>query len=87
MFGKTMRERIRNTKVRDILKLGRIKDEMKDRIRWYGHVKRMSTGRISEEAVKYTLEGKVPIGRPKWSWKKNVVVVVVVQWLDVVLSH
>ena len=43
MLGKTRTDRIHNTKVREILKLDEIQDEIEDsKIRWYGHVKRMN---------------------------------------------
>ena len=36
-----------NTKIREILMLSRIQDEIKDsKIRWYGYVKRMNAGSI-----------------------------------------
>ena len=49
MFGKTIRDRIQYIKVREILKLDRIQDEIEDsKIRWYGHVKRMNIGRMPD---------------------------------------
>ena len=45
MLGNTGRDRIQNTKVREILKLDKIQNEIEDsRIRWHGHLK----GRILE---------------------------------------
>ena len=51
--------RLQNTKIREILKLDRIQDDIEDsKIRWYGHVKRMNTGRIPRQALEYQLGGK-----------------------------
>ena len=60
ILGKTRRERIQNTKVREILKFDKIKDEIEDsKIRWYGHINPSvlawhmgrSPGDVSEEPV------------------------------------
>ena len=48
------RDRIQNTKVREILKFDKIQDEIENsKIRWHGHVKRMNTGRMTRQALEY----------------------------------
>ena len=37
--------------------------------KWLQHVQRMDTNRLSRQALKYRLEGRRNIGRPKERWR------------------
>ena len=43
-----------------------------NRIRWYGHIKRMNTLRIPRQAQEYRLGGKRPRGWPSYGWEEQV---------------
>ena len=48
-------------------------DKIKDnKIRWYGHIKRMNTGRIPREALEYWLGEMRPRYRPRYKWEEQV---------------
>ena len=72
MLGKTRRDRLQNTKLWEILKLDKIQGERDSKIRWYGQVKRMNTGRIPRQTMEYQLGGKRPRGQPRYKWEKQV---------------
>ena len=56
MLAKTRGDTIQNVEVREIVKLDKIQDEIEDsKIRLYGHVKRMNTGRIPRHVLEYQL--------------------------------
>ena len=54
MLGKTIKDRIHNTKIGKILKFDNTQDEIEDsKIKWYGHVKTMNAGRMLRQALEY----------------------------------
>ena len=71
--NKTKRDLIRNTKIRDDLKVKPILNEIESKqLKWYGHVKRMEKGRIPKKILETRMEGKRGRGRPRTTWMDNV---------------
>ena len=47
MCGKTRKDRIRNTNIRDMIVVAPIEDKLReDRFRWFGHICRMPTDEV-----------------------------------------
>lgn len=69
MLGKTRRDRVRNVDVRKEIGVEKVNDKIeKSRLKWFGHVKRMSDGRIPKEMMETKFEGKRARGRPRTRW-------------------
>ena len=82
MSGKTLKDRIKNEKIRVMIGMEITIGEFlrNQRLRWFGHVERMSREKAPAMALDMKVNGK-KIGRPKnGCWKLFVVVVVVVQF-------
>ena len=74
---------MQNIKIREILKLDKLHDEKDSIIRWFGHVKRMTTGRI--QALEYRLRGKRPRGLLRYRWEEQIEKNVVkrgIKWME-----
>ena len=55
------------------MQLVSIHDKREDsKIRWYGHVKRMNSGRIPRQALEYQLVGKISRDWPIYRWEEQV---------------
>ena len=68
-FGKTKRDKIRNTTIRDRAKTISLEEKIeRNQLRWYGHVCRMAENRIPKQIFECKQEGKLPRGRPKKMW-------------------
>lgn len=71
--GKTRRDRIRNENIREELSMESMREKVeKIRLRWYGHVKRMSEERLPKRMEGLEMVGKRPRGRPRGRWRKGV---------------
>ena len=72
-IGVTRRDRVRNEKVREMVKeeplQGRIETS---RLRWYGHLKRMDEKKIPKRIHEMQMQKKRPRGRPRDRWLKGV---------------
>jgi hypothetical protein len=56
--GKTKRDRIRNEKFIENLKLNNLEDKLpNNRMRWFGHILRVSEGRIPEKVLNMNVKG------------------------------
>ena len=76
IYGVTRRDRIRNTKIREDLKIEPIGEIIsRNNLRWYGHVKRMEEDRYPRKYLEWQPVGRRPPGRPRMRWldgvKKN----------------
>ena len=66
------RDRIQNTKLREILRLDKIHDEIEDsKIRWYGHVERMNAENMPRQTLENRLEWKTPRGWATYRWEEQ----------------
>ena len=73
IVGKTRRDRIRNVKIREDIKVAPILNKIDAaQLRWLGHLERMEEGRIAKERWDWTPEGRRPVGRPRKRWKNAV---------------
>jgi hypothetical protein len=62
--GKTKRDRIKNEKNRENLKLNTLENKLTNNImRWSGHVLQMNEERILKKFVNRKVKGKCPRGR------------------------
>ena len=67
--NKTKRDMIRNTKIREDLKVKPITEYIEtSQLKWYGHVKRMENKRLPKKIMETRMEGKRARGRPRTSW-------------------
>jgi hypothetical protein len=70
--GKTRRDRIRNTIIRDTVAAQSIQEYVqRSQLRWYGHVNRMDDKRIVKRVYEARETGKRPRGRPRKTWKEG----------------
>jgi hypothetical protein len=59
VMGKTKRDRIRNAHIREELRMEDIWDQIKgNRLRWFGHVKRMDEHRIPNRLLEMKMTGR-----------------------------
>ena len=59
--------------LRSRLGLHSIDDTLRyNRLRWYGHLKRMDNDRWSNKIMDYNVTGTYPRGRPKKRWLDNI---------------
>ena len=69
----TRLDKLRNTRIREELGVTSILDLIeKSKLRWYGHVQRMTDDRYPKKALNWTPEGRRPVGRPRMRWMKGV---------------
>ena len=69
VVGKTKRDKIRNTTIRETVKTISIEQRIEvNQLRWFGHVCRMEKNRIPKQIFECRQEGKLPRGRPKKMW-------------------
>jgi hypothetical protein len=72
-MGKTKRDRIKNTHIREKLGMKDIQIQIKgNRLRWFRHVKRMDKHRIPKRLMEMKMTGKRPRGRPQTRWLDQV---------------
>ena len=72
--NKTKRDKERNTKIRETLKVTPIGYDIENRqLKWYGHVKRMDKNRIPRKCLEARIEGKRSRGRPRRTWLDSVI--------------
>ena len=73
MIGKTRRDRVRNEDVRKEVGVEKLNDKIeKNKLRWFGHVRRMEEGRIPKKMLDAKFEGKRARGRPRARWIDSV---------------
>ena len=70
-----LKDRKRSTNLMFMFGLNKIIDQlaMVNGIRWYGHVLRREHGHALRRALDVEVENQRKKGRPKWTWKKQVV--------------
>ena len=73
VVGKTKRDRVRNTFIREQTKTEEIKTKIGIyQLRWYGHVNRMDDNRIAKSIYHAKTQGKRPKGRPRRKWDEEI---------------
>jgi hypothetical protein len=72
--GRSRRERIRNERIRDIMKVNTtiVEDIGTNQLRWYGHVVRMEKERLPKQVLLWTPQGRRRKGRPSRSWTEGI---------------
>jgi hypothetical protein len=67
---KSRKEKVRNVTIREIMEVGKNSLEVTEekRLRWFGHVKRMSGNRLPLKVLEWEPEGTRRRGRPKERW-------------------
>ena len=71
--GVTRRNHIRNTTIRSEMKVEPLLQTVeRSRLRWYGHVMRMTHDRHAKKYLTWRLVGKRPVGRPRKRWVEGV---------------
>jgi hypothetical protein len=70
---KSRKEKVRNGTIRGIMEVGENILEVTEekRLRWFGHVKRMSGNRLPLKILEWEPEGTRRRGRPKDRWSKT----------------
>ena len=72
--NKTKRDLVRNTKIREDLKVKPIMEQLEaSQLKWYGHTKRMDKNRIPRKIMETRMEGKWARGRPRTSWMDGII--------------
>ena len=75
--GKTKRDRIRNTRIREEVKTESLEIKIeRNQLRWYGHLNRMSENRIPKQILECKQTGKLPRGRPRKMWEEVITEIV-----------
>ena len=70
MCGKTLKDKARNENIRKIVHVENIGEYLRSqRLRWYGHVERMSQDKAPAMTRVYQVQGR-KIRRPKKRWRK-----------------
>ena len=74
MIQKTRKDKVRNEKIREQAGINQSLKETitRARLRWFGHVKRMTEGRIAKQWLHTEITGKRPVGRPRKRWLDQV---------------
>ena len=71
--GVTRLDKMRNTQIReDLHVISILKFVEKNKLRWYGHVKRMNNNRYPNKYLNWTPHGKRPVGRPRMRWIQGI---------------
>ena len=71
--GKTRRDKIRNTKIRDQVKTDSLEIKIeRNQLRWFGLINRMNSSRIPKQILECKQNGKMPRGRPKKTWQETI---------------
>ena len=71
--GVTRRNHIRNTTIRSEMKVEPLLQTVeRSRLRWYGHVMRMTHDRHAKKYLTWRPVGKRPVGRPRKRWVEGV---------------
>ena len=67
--GVAKRDRFRNAGIRKEVGVGSVlEDIVQSKLRWYGHVVRMSDGRLPKKYLTWAPEGNRPTGRARKRW-------------------
>jgi len=71
ILGITWKQKVKNEEVRKRTGMGNLLNILKrNRLRWLGHVNRMSSNRLPKQALQWApREGKRKRGRPRKNWK------------------
>ena len=73
MVQKTRRDRVRNEDIRKELGVQKLNDKLEqNRLRWFGHVKRMNEVRLPRQAMEGRMSGKRGRGRRRMRWMDSV---------------
>ena len=73
MMGVTMKDKIRSEEIRRHAGVERIHDVMRrNRLRWYGHVKRKDGDDWVKSCMDFEFDGTRGVGRPMNSWEGTV---------------
>ena len=71
--GVTRRDRIRNVNIREEFQIRPLLEEIEsNKLRWFGHVKRMDTEKKPRKFLEWRPTGKRPTGRPRRRWIEGV---------------
>ena len=72
MCGITLKDKIRNKKIRMLTGVETLEEYLRSqRLRWFGHVQRMSGEKAPVKAGEISVDGK-KVGRPKKRWREVV---------------
>ena len=79
IWGVTRKDRLRNTKIRDLLHyhIDLPTSIMTKKLKYFGHVKRMSNERYPKILLEGNIKGNRPRGRPEKRWLEDIK-----QWCD-----
>ena len=73
MCGVTRLDKIRNERIRGIMKVGEITKKVQERkLKWYGHVMRREEHHVGRRAMEMKVQGRRKKGRPKRRWLDKV---------------
>ena len=73
ILGVTRLDRMRNEVIRERLNVTSIlKIINKNKLRWFGHVKRMDNSRYAKTFLEWVPGGRRPVGRPRKRWMEGV---------------
>jgi hypothetical protein len=73
IVGVTRRDRLTNNRIREILKLKPIVEQVEQaQLRWYGHVRRMNQQRDVRRIHDWHPHGRRPRGRPRRRWSDGI---------------
>jgi hypothetical protein len=67
---KSRKEKVRNVTIREVMEVRKniLEVTEENRLRWFGHVKRMPGNRLPLKVLEWEPEGKRRRGRPKERW-------------------
>ncbi|XP_039276101.1 uncharacterized protein LOC120349670 [Nilaparvata lugens] len=71
--GKTRRDRIRNTRIREEVGMRDVSERIEMRqLGWFGHIQRMGDDRKAKQYVNVRVQGKRTVGRPRYSYEDRI---------------
>ncbi|KAJ4429614.1 hypothetical protein ANN_21800, partial [Periplaneta americana] len=72
--GKTRRDRIRNDRIREEVKMRKVLTEVinERQLKWFGHVYRMGEERKVKQVMEMRVEGRRRRGRPRIKWEDTI---------------